>query len=90
MKVRILNHFWNLRFAPNMANRGDCDTPATANKEIRISSSLKGEERLEVVLHELVHAAGWHIDEEFVEQFARDAARVLWRLGYRNVTLGDD
>ena len=48
------------------------------------ASALHGEERLEVLLHELVHAAGWHIDEAFVERFASDAARALWRLGYRD------
>jgi hypothetical protein len=67
-----------------MANRGDCDPPNQPNKEIRISSALRGEERLEVLIHELVHAAGWHIDETFVERFARDAARAFWRLGYRD------
>jgi hypothetical protein len=65
------------------ANRGDCDAPTTPNKEIRIASNLRGEERLEVLIHEMVHAAGWHIDETFVEQFASDAARALWRQGYR-------
>jgi hypothetical protein len=84
MRVKILNRMWRLRFAPNMANRGDCDPPGRRHKEIRISSALRGEERLEVVIHEMVHAACWHIDEQFVEEFARDAARVLWRLGYRN------
>jgi hypothetical protein len=83
MRVKILNKLWNLRFAPNLANRGDCDPPTAPGKEIRISSRLRGEESLEVVLHELVHAAGWHIAEEFVGQFAHDAARALWRLGYR-------
>ena len=83
MRVKILGKVWNLRFAPNMANRGDCEPPTSPGKEIRISSSLGGEDRLEVLIHELVHAAGWHIDETFVERFARDAARALWRLGYR-------
>lgn len=84
MKVKVLGKLWQLRFAPNMANRGDCDAPSKRGKEIRVSSSLRGEERLEVLIHELVHAAGWHIDETFVEQFARDAARTLWRVGYRD------
>jgi len=84
MKVKVLGKLWQLRFAPNMANRGDCDPPSKRGKEIRVSSSLRGEERLEVLIHELVHAAGWQIDETFVEQFARDAARALWRLGYRD------
>jgi hypothetical protein len=84
MRVKILNRMWNLRFAHNMANRGDCDPPDKPGKAIRVSSALRGEERLEVVVHELVHAAGWHIDEGFAEQFASDVARVLWRLGYRD------
>lgn len=84
MRVQVLGKVWQLRFAPNMANRGDCEPPDKRGKEIRISSSLYGEQRLEVLIHELLHAAGWHIDESFVEQFARDAARTLWRVGYRN------
>ena len=84
MRVKILSKFWNLRFAPNLGNRGDCDPPTAPGKEIRVSSSLRGEERFEVLIHELVHAAGWHIDETFVETFARDTARALWRLGYRD------
>lgn len=84
IRIKILGKVWRLRFAPNMANRGDCDPPQQSGKEIRISSALRDEERLEVLIHEFVHAAGWHIDETFVERFARDAARALWRLGYRD------
>lgn len=84
MRVKVLGKYWRLRFVPNLANRGDCDGPATRHKEIRLAAGLHGEERLEVLLHELLHAAGWHIDEAFVERFAGDAARALWRLGYRS------
>jgi hypothetical protein len=84
MRLTILGKRWNLRFARNLKNRGDCDPPAAPGKEIRVGSSLRDEERLEVVLHEMLHAAGWHIAEEFVDQFACDAARALWRLGYRD------
>ncbi len=83
-RLTILGRRWRLRFAPNMGNRGECDPPDQPGKEIRISSSLDGEERLEVLIHELLHAAGWHIDETFVERFARDVARTLWRLNYRS------
>lgn len=82
-RVTMLGRRWLLRFAPNMSNRGECDPPDEPGKEIRISSAIEGEERLEVLLHELLHAAGWHIDETFVERFASDSAHVLWRLGYR-------
>ena len=84
MRIKILGKVWKLRFAPNMSARGDCQPPTMPGKEIRISSTLHGEERLEVLIHEFVHAAGWHIDETFVEQFAHDTARALWRLGYRD------
>jgi hypothetical protein len=60
-----------------------CEAPGTPDKHIYIRSTLKDEQLLEVLLHELLHAAGWHIDEEFVEKFATDAAAVLWQLGYR-------
>jgi hypothetical protein len=83
MRVQVLGKRWQLRFAPNMAVRGDCEPPDQRSKQIRVLSTLADEERLEVLLHELLHAAGWHIDETFVERFAADAARVLWRLGYR-------
>lgn len=88
MRVKILSRLWNLRFAPNLANRGDCDAPTTPGKEIRVSSGLRGEEKLEVLIHEFVHAGMWHLDEQVAGQFARDAARVLWRLGYREQTGG--
>ena len=86
MRIQMLGKRWRLRHAPNLAARGDCDPPTQPRKEIRILSTLRGEEQLEVILHELVHVAGWHLDESFVEQFAVDAARTLWRLGYRRST----
>ena len=86
MRIKILGKIWRFRFAPNMAIRGDCEPPTKVGKQIRVSSSLKGEERLEVIIHEMIHAAGWHLDEEYVHDFARDVARALWRLGYRQQT----
>lgn len=79
-----MSRYWRLRFARLLFHRGDCDAPTRAKKEIRVDPRLQDEERLEVLIHEMVHAAGWHIDESFVEQFAADAARALWRLGYRD------
>lgn len=81
--LKILGKTWRIRFAPNMGCRGDCDPPNQPGKEIRISTALGGEERLEVIIHESLHCAGWFIDESFVEQFAAGVARNLWRLGYR-------
>jgi len=89
MLVKVLGKCWRLRFVPNLKNRGDIDPPEKARKEIRIGSELRGELRLDTILHELTHAAGWLAREECVGQFATDAARVLWRLGYRDTNESD-
>jgi hypothetical protein len=62
---------------------GECDSPSDANKEIRILYTLRGVQLLEVIIHELLHAALWDIDEEAISEAARDIARILWKLGFR-------
>lgn len=76
---------WNLRFVPTLGKRklADCDPPTRPGKEIRIAAGLKDQERLEAIAHEITHASNWSLDEAHVTQFARDLARVLWKLGYR-------
>ena len=44
---------------------------------------LKGQDRLSVIIHELLHSCYWDMDEEAIHHPAEDIARVLWRLGYR-------
>lgn len=88
MTVNILGRRWRLRFCRLEKNYGDCDPPGQPNKEIRISSRIGGQHELEILLHEMLHAAGWHIDEEFVGRSAADMARVLYRLGYRRALAG--
>lgn len=85
MQLTILGKRWLLRFVPKIdtkRSRGECESPTDPKKEIRVLQRLKGEEKLEVLLHEFLHAASWHIDEEFVKQFSIDAARNLTKLGY--------
>lgn len=40
-------------------------------------------EVLEVLIHELLHAAYWDLDEHAVAETADDIAGILWRLGWR-------
>ncbi len=83
MRVRILGRFWNLVFS-QMKDRGECDPPGRPGKEIRINTKLSGVERLEVLLHEVLHGASWEVfDETFVEKVAVDMSAILWKLGYR-------
>jgi len=65
---------------------GRCDPPDKPNKTITINSRLRGEELLDTIIHEVLHAASWDVlDEGFVEQTATDLARILWKLGYRKI-----
>jgi beta-lactamase regulating signal transducer with metallopeptidase domain len=57
--------------------RGLCDPPTVAPRKILVDSRLKGKERVEVILHECLHLAGWHLDEDFISQFAFEVAELL-------------
>ena len=84
MRIKVGNKYWNLVFIELVENTGgECDSPDTKGKEIRISTDLQREEELEVVIHELLHASDWSKDEEWVEEIAQDISNVLMRLGWK-------
>jgi len=87
--VTILGKTWQLIYPLRIGkkdHRGLCDSPHRKHPKIRVKRSLRGEERLEIYIHEMLHAAGWHLDEGYVTDFSADLARELWELGYRNIT----
>ena len=51
---------------------------------ITIDSEAPRHRHLELLLHEILHAACYDLSEECVSEYARDAARILKRLGYSN------
>jgi hypothetical protein len=85
MRLKILKKWWLLEFIKGFKLKGECDAPTTKGKKIKIRESLKGEIRLDTIIHEQLHAADWTKDEEWVNDTATDIARNLWRLGYRNI-----
>jgi len=62
---------------------GDCDPPSVSNRKIRIRKGLEPGMELEIVLHELLHAAFWDFDEVAVSEAAADISTVLRKLGWR-------
>lgn len=85
MIVKIRGKEWVLRFCKMPRKlRGLCDAPDTKGKTIKIESKLEGEEKLEVLIHEMLHAGLWDLAEEAVAELAVDLARELTRLGYVN------
>lgn len=83
MRILLRGKSWLLSFAPLRKVDGFCDDPATRRKRIQVSSALTEERRLEVLIHEMLHACMWDAAEETVNDSARDIAAVLWKLGYR-------
>jgi hypothetical protein len=93
VRIKILNKVWTLRFVPaaelpkdkdgNRDCDGVCDSPNDKRKEILVYDKLNESDRLETVVHEVLHAADWHKDETWVATVSNDLARILWRLGYR-------
>lgn len=84
MKLKMRGKVWGFhRRRLRGKYDGLCDPPDKPGKSITVDVRLRGEEELEVIVHELTHAAHWDMTEEAVESFARDVARVLWRMGYK-------
>jgi hypothetical protein len=86
MRIKVGGKYWELSFRKMRGDYlGRCDAPDTHGKKIRISKDLEKLEELDVILHELLHAADWHKDEEWVEQTASEISHVLWKLGWRKI-----
>ena len=82
MRVRIRGRYFEMTFERlPPTHDGACDYHG---RRVKIRKTLRGERQLEVIIHELLHAAHWDLDESAVEETAEDLARVLWKLGYRS------
>ena len=79
MRVKVLGKYWNLCFKRMPNHYGRCDRPDSVDREIAICAATRGPELLDTVIHEVLHAAGFHIDEEFVAEFATDLTKILRR-----------
>lgn len=88
MRLRLKGRFWDLIFRSGFRRTegviGICEAPGVRFKKIIIDADVTGEELLEVLIHEQLHACFWNIDEEDVSESARDIARNLTRLGFHD------
>lgn len=81
MRCRLRGRYWTItRSNPGPGNDGICD-PAT--KTIVVRRTLRGELELDTLLHEMLHACHWDLDEAAILETATDIARALHRIGYR-------
>ena len=78
-RVKINEQRWTVKFVRRIQVDGEpcygvCDV---AKREIRLERGLTGQQLLDTVIHEIMHAAGWNLDEQFIEQTATDIATAL-------------
>jgi len=85
MRVKLNGKYWTLKFARLTDELGRCESPDAVSKTIYIDKNLRGEPLLNILVHEMLHACCWPLDETTVAVMAEDMARVLWRLGYRRL-----
>lgn len=83
MLITVLGKRWRYTRPLLAGADGFCDAPTVRGKTISVDCRLRGERELEIIIHELLHAAAWQLDEQLVSKFAEDTARILTKLGYR-------
>lgn len=61
---------------------GHCNGPSVSGKRIAVCSSIRSPQTLlENLIHEMLHACFWDMDEEAIEETGEAIARTLIRLG---------
>jgi hypothetical protein len=84
MRVKVGGKYYNLHFTRLKGKAwGYCDPPNTPQKRIWIHNRMGSKKTMEILIHEMLHALSWHIDEDHVAQAAHDMATVLDKVGYK-------
>lgn len=79
--IQIRGQRWRIRFVPNLGDcEGVCEKPT---RTIRIALGYPDEQTMDSVIHEVLHAALWDLDEEAVEETANAVSSALAKLGWR-------
>jgi hypothetical protein len=90
--ARLGGKKWKIRFVLSKeipSDRwADCSHPSDKNREIRVRRTLRGEERLETILHEALHALYPDESESVIDSQGKDLANLMWRCGYRHTDNG--
>ena len=70
---------------------GACENPDIKGKKIVLPTQKYGSKiLLETAIHEGLHACFWDLNEDPVNEAARDLSAFLWRLGFRQMEESSD
>lgn len=91
LTTRLGGREWDIRFVRSReipSDRwGDCGHPDDPNPTIRIRQAVEGRDRMDLILHEALHAIYPDESETKVGRSATELANLLWACGYRRVEL---
>lgn len=62
---------------------GTCSDPSFTKRVIKIHKKLHGIKEFEIIVHEMLHACFWDLDESVIREVGIDISHALWKLGYR-------
>ncbi len=82
---------WHIKFVRSReipSDRwGDCGHPEDPKPTIRVRRAVEGKNRMDLIIHEALHAIYPDETEEMVNRSATEIANLLWACGYRRVEL---
>ncbi|NBQ15149.1 MAG: hypothetical protein EBU31_11225 [Proteobacteria bacterium] len=87
-RSKIAGRTWRIRYedAKTMGKDwGRCWLPAGRHPLIQLRRALRGYRAMDVLVHEVLHAAHPEHEEAAVEATATAIARALWKAGYRRM-----
>lgn len=85
MVITIGGKRYTLTFEPASkmkGNRGLCDPPTIKRPSIWILKTLRGVERMEIIIHELLHAAAIQVGEDWVKNGSPLITEQLYEMGF--------
>lgn len=88
-RVYIGGKPWTIKHVSGLPTdrEGDCDWDA---RTIRVRSTLRGVALLDALIHELLHARFWDLDESSVTEFASTVAAIADREGFKQADDHED
>lgn len=83
MKFRLFKRVWRLFFVEEVDEAGSLGETDNEKRWILVQQDLRGQGRLVILLHEMLHAGNWRKSEQDVIDLSKAMGKVLWDLGYR-------
>lgn len=77
MRVTVRGKRWNLVFRKMKDYDGFCESPNHPGKRILIDRSLGTQQKLDALIHELIHAGIYDLCEDAVSPLATDIAKII-------------